>query len=359
MIDRMAILLTMTLWALANPGQPAQRSDPARQQDESVRGGATIQETPARPAVNVDEAIRLAIDALDRLGARSKTGEMQILVDQANDYIEAIQASDPTNPRLPYLLGRAYAFMGRRGDAVDQLLKFVNTRHSRNEWKAYRILGDLFVDEFPRLAQANYKKAAALNPTEPSVLFGLSICAFKLGDTEEAIRLAREVLTSDGGRTVRYISHLAALLNSAGRSKEAVREAKVALDLANASMRDYPGSHERLLAVDAQYRQIIDILQARLSEPSQGAVEDYLSLATYIRERARITQMLSLHDVLRVLMAGVDKTSPDTPPALLEQYGIVLAEVGRIDDAVEVFERLRSIDPDNAAATRWLDLLRP
>ena len=130
-----------------------------------------------------------------------------------------------------------------------------------------------------------------------------------------------------------------------------------------------PGMVTPLRTVDAQYRLLIEILQARVAQPvpeegegttleTQRVAEEYLSMATYVRERARITQMLSLHDVLGVLETGVDKTSPDTPPALLEQYGIVLAQVGRTEAAVEVFKRLQTSDPDSGRATEWLQRLQ-
>ena len=66
-----------------------------------------------------------------------------------------------------------------------------------------------------------------------------------------------------------------------------------------------------------------------------------------------------LHDVLRVIQAGVDKTAPDTPPALLEQYGIALAEVGRTDAATDAFQKLLKLDPNNKVATEWLTRLQP
>jgi Flp pilus assembly protein TadD len=69
--------------------------------------------------------------------------------------------------------------------------------------------------------------------------------------------------------------------------------------------------------------------------------------------------MLARHDVLHALETGVDRTAPDTLPALLAQYGIALAEAGRTADAVEVFQRLLSADQNNALAAEWLARLQP
>ena len=358
MAIRVPLFWMMPLWVSAILGQAVEPSEPPRQQAEPAQSAA-IQETSTEPAIGVDQAVRLAIDALDRLEARDESDALVPLTDEANRYIEVVEAKDAANPWLPYLYGRAYAIMGRRGDAVDQLVKFVETREGRNEWRAYRLLGDLFVDEFARLAKANYQKAKVLNPAEPTVLFGLSVCAFKLGDVEGAISLAREALQVDGAQTVRYVSHLAALLSADGQSNEAFKEAQRALALARTSMQAEPGAHGPLLVVDAQYQQMIDILQARVNEPAHTDISDYLRLAASVRQRTQIRQMLMLHDVLRVVEAGVDKTAPDTPPALLEQYGIVLAEVGRTDAAIGAFERLLGVDPDNSVAAEWLSRLRP
>jgi Flp pilus assembly protein TadD len=79
-----------------------------------------------------------------------------------------------------------------------------------------------------------------------------------------------------------------------------------------------------------------------------------MSLASYLRKRAEIRQKLALHEALRALEIGVESTAPNTPPALLEHHGIALAEVGRTGAAIEVFERLLELDPDNAVAREWL-----
>ncbi len=384
MAERISLLAAMLVLAGAAP------TPEAGEPGEST----AAPETSKEQEIGVEEAIRLAIDLLDRLEtgdvasphvgdansryrrpqggppASDKSDTPETLLERVSHYIEIVRADDPVNPFLPYLHGRVYAFAGRQGDAVEQLRKFVRTREGRNEWRAYRILGDLFVVEFPRLAKANYEKAAALNADEPSVLFGLSVCAFKFGAAGEAISKAREALAADGRKTIRYVSHLAILLKAAGSLGEARREAEQALRLAKEEMRSKPGVRAPLLVVNVQYQLLVDIMQARLAqaapERSEGAgtetarlVDDYLDLATYLRVQDRIAQMLSLHAVLSVIEDGVDRTSPDTPPALLEQYGIVLAEVGGTEAAIAVFEKLLKTNPNNPIAAEQLRRLRP
>lgn len=377
MPDRPRLLLTLltTISLLALPVSVSAVQQPRRPTGTDAKpagtgnpavGGAHPPKTPADDDFSVEEAIRLAIEALEYLEAGEETDTTETVLESANRYIEIVRTNEPANPSLPFLLGRVYAVAGRRGDAVDQLRGFVDTSVGRNEWRAYRILGDLFLGEYPRLAKGNYEKAAALNPKEPSVLFGLSACAVKLGATDEAIRLAEETVAADGKRSngfvdrlesrshIRYVSHLARLFKAVRRWEDAVREAERALDLAKKKVEARPGVLTPLKGVDAQYALLNEILQARLALPEEESPKDYLRLAESIRERVRITRLLALHDVLHWLEAGVNKTSPGTPPALLEQYGIVLAEVGRPEVAVGVFERLLASDPSNSVATEWL-----
>ncbi len=369
-------LPAILLLALAAGAQGVQQSGPARKSAghafaaDPRQAGATLPETRAEREISVEEAIPLAMDALERLEIEGETDATGTILYDANRYIEIVRASEPSNPWLPYLVGRAYVVMGRRRDAVEELGKFVETPLGRNEWLAYRILGDLFVSGFPRLAKANYAKAAALNAGEPSVLFGLSSCAAQFGAAEEAIRLAQEAVAADGSRTVRYVAHLAKLLQAVGQRDEAIREAQRALNVAKRAVETNPGVLAPLLTVDGQYALLIEIMQGLLdqavaqrthgrgADPTRRAA-NHLRLAAYIRERAIVVHEIARHDALRVLEAGVNETAPDTPPALMEQYGIALAEVDRTDSAVGVFLQLLAADPKNAVATDWLGRLRP
>ncbi len=369
--------LTAVLLLAAGAGvQAVQQTEPARKSPRSASPAEPLvvstaaPETPAGLEVSVQEAIQLAMVALERLENDGETDAAGAILSDANRYIEFVRASEPANPWLPYLVGRVYVITGRHRDAVEELGKFVETPIGRNEWLAYRILGDLLVSGFPRLAKNNYARAADLNVGEPSVLFGLSSCAAQLGAAAEAIQRAREAVAADGGRTVRYISHLANLLRAVGKWDEAIGEAERALDLAKQAVGTNPGTLGPLLTVDGQYELLIEIMQGLLeqnvAERTRGGSADatylatnHLRLAAYIRERAIVADKLARHDVLGALEAGVNRTAPLAPPALLEQYGMALAEVDRIDSAVAVFEQLLAADPHNAVAADWLGRLRP
>ncbi len=311
----------------------------------------------APPDLSVDEAIHRTLEALDNLEAARDRDAMVTTIAQVNRYTDIVRTAEPGNPWLHCLYGRAYALTGRRGDAIDQLQKFVQTREGRNDWPAHRVLGDLFVDQFPRLAQANYKKAAVLKPNEPRVLFGLSVCAGKTGNWEDALRLAEEAVAADGRRTVRYVNHLARLFMSRQRWGEARREAEAALGLARQAVAAEPGERAPLELLDAQYQLLIEALTGEVAESPQ-VVEGYLAALRYSRARADNALCIARFEMLRILKLGMEQSEPDPPPQLLEEYAKTLAEVGRPEAAVAAFERLLAADPVNAAARDSLNRLR-
>ena len=315
----------------------------------------------AQPAVDVkarvEQASRTALEILQRLEGRQEPDALRAGFEEVKRHLQVVQTDDPANPWLPYLYGRGYMLTGRRADAIDQLRRFVETREGRNEWKAHRLLGDLFVEEFPRLAKASYRKAVALKADEPGVLAGLSLCAFKEGDPDEALRLARSAAHADEQRSVRYVAHLARMLTVKQQWVEAESTAVASLALAENEARAQSGSRDALQEVESQCKLLIDLLQAKVSAAAATG-EDYQRMADYVRKRAEVGLKLSLHDALRALELGVNNTAPNTPPRLLEQYAVTLAEVGRTDDAIAAFEKLLTLEPSNSAAPVWLERLR-
>ena len=308
-------------------------------------------------ALQIEEIIRQASDALDRLESISDHDRQQQGLPAVEDRIALLRAEDPANPWLLYLVGRAYAIGGRGPDAAEQLRKFVETRAGRNEWGAYKILGDLFAESFPRLAKANYDKAVALKPNEPSLLLGLSVCDLKLGYNEKALEHAQQAVAADKAGGVAYVTQLAKVFAALGRRNEAETEAASALKLAQKSMRDHPGERDAVARVNTQHDLLIDILEARVRTTPQDATL-YLRLADQQRQRAETSSMLARYDALAVLETGIANTAPDPPLPLLERFAVELAELGRFDEARTRFQEILAKVPDNNIAQVWLDRLQ-
>jgi tetratricopeptide (TPR) repeat protein len=309
------------------------------------------------PAATLQEAYQAAIEELDRAEQVDPTELRTEALTEVNRRVVAVQGADPNHPRLPYLYGRLYALTGRRGDAIDQLRRFVESREGRSDWESHRRLGDLFIEEFPRLAQGSYERAAELKPGEPTVLAGLSLAAYKVGRIDDALRLAKEAADADGRKTVRIVSHLARMFIAKQQWADAQRAGEQAMELAKGDVKAQPGARRPLSVLDSQYQLAIDLLQARVNEKVAGT-DDFLKLAAYVRQRNDLIRRINLHEVLRVLESGVKATAPATPTRLLLEYAVTLADVGRKDEAIATLEKLLAADPTNAAAQEQLDRLK-
>ena len=348
MIVRLLLLATTLVVSLQTDGVAPAYAQAVPTQDSSATP-QVFRDEPATPA----EALRRANDFLDMIDGPASIEITQSLMDQYNAHVAAFQKLDPDSAWLDYLHARSFAMAGRRMDAAEHLRKFVDSPEGRNEWRAHRLLGDAFVAEFPRLAKGSYDKALQLNPNEPGVLYGLSVCTYKLGDATEAVRLARESVAADGRKTIRYVANLASLLQATGDLGGALREARASLDLALAQVAEKSAGRADLLFADGQYGLTLSILQARTRAPGDPNADDFLHLARLIHDRAALAGRLAQLDVVAVLESGVERT-PDTPAALLEAYAVSLAAVGRANDARRVFERLLEVDPTSMTATEGL-----
>ncbi len=347
-----ALLLALCLTTAAKAWQPP----PGGGSDEPTSDTSTGPQSPEL-GLTAEEAIQAAIEAIDRLDALSDVDAKQATVAEINRYIAHAQEQDPANAWLTYVFGRLYLSVGRLADARDQLLKFAQTREGKNHWRSQRILGDLFVDAWPRLAQRHYEKAAALKPNEPSVLTGLATCAFKLGDFDKAVRCARETVVADGRRNVDYLDRLARMLLERELWEEAQREAAYALELALGEVRDHPDMPGPLRLLHGQYDLMIDLAEARISQHPEAAV-NYLDLNRHMSERAQVLLTLSHHERLAMLELGLGRTESQPSPALLVACAIELAQVGRRDEAIATFQRAVALDPDNPTAREWLNRLQ-
>ncbi len=338
------LMMTAASTARAAPHQPVpQKSAPAS--------------APAAPAESIEELVQNADSQLDRLAALDADDRDAIEQTWAEveNALQSLEARAPDHARLAYLKARAMAYTGRNGDAVTQIRRFLDSREGRNEWKAHRLLGDLFVDEFPQLSRSAYGKALELNPGEPSVLFGLSRCAHKLGQMDEAVTLARRAVEAQPD--ARYFAHLARLFAARRQWPEARQAALLAVDHARQTLRDHPGRRAPAAELDVQLRNLVDVLQLRMRDVVPNA-DDYLELAGALAERAANANLLANFDRVSILAQAVRHLHPDAPVALREQYATALVEVGRRRDAADEFAAILESDPSSAVAVYWLERLK-
>lgn len=315
---------------------------------------------PSQPtsAQGSSETVMKARNLIDQIDINMADAPTKEQLDEIDQLIEEVQATDPGNAWLSYLLGRSYALKGRNGDAIDQLRKFVSTRDGRTDWKAFRVLGDLFVTEFPRLAKANYEKAAELMPNEPSVLTGLSNCANRSGNLDDGIRLAREAARADGYKSVRYAHRLSRALMFKQEWDEAEIEANKALAVAEDRVKKQPGNRSYLQVLGEQYGLFIELYTGRIASSTTVDPQAYMKLVDYMGYRADVVNRLSRHDQIAVLENAMEKSGENTPAALGVKYAQMLAETGRIADAIAEYERILAKEPENESAQTGLKRLR-
>lgn len=320
--------------------------------------GTTPSAAAPAPGQNPGEAVQKARTIIDQLDANLADAPTKEQLAEIDRLIEEVQTADPGNAWLSYLLGRSYALKGSNGDAIDQLRKFVSTRDGRTDWKAQRVLGDLFVTEFPRLAKAHYEKAAELMPNEPSVLTGLSNCANRSGNLDEGIRLAREAARADGYRNVRYAHRLARALMFKQEWDEAEVEANKALRVAEDRVKKQPGNRTHLQVLNEQYGLFIELYSGRIASSTTLDTHAYLRLVEFMGYRADVTNRLARHDQLAVLEGALAKSGGNSPTELRVKYAEVLAEAGRTQDALAEYESILAKEPGSEPAQAGLNRLR-
>lgn len=308
--------------------------------------------------VDPDDAIRKAIQSLESIDTDQDEEQNGRFFEQATTYIQQARKADPSHPRLPFVRGWAFVKAGRNRLARAELQNFVETRAGRNEWRAFLLLGDLFVDQYPQLAKAQYEKAAVLKPGESGITFGLARAASFLGNASDAVELARTAVRLDGRSDVSYVGFLADALTANGQWDEAEREAKSAIALASRNANRRTGRRTPLVVLDNQYKRLIQINQAKIGA-MEGATSNFLTIAKTIRLRAGVAQKLVLHEIHAVLEQAVELAGDAAPLELLQQYGAALADIERKDEAIGVFERILALDPDNAEAKSRIQELRP
>ncbi len=326
----------------------------ADQPIENEQAVDEVEATESTAAVTAEQALELANEALDGVGLLTDDAERKAAFTRIQELLTLLETQKPNDPGTMFLSARVAVAAGRVLDAIEKLQAYLQTSEGRTDWHAHKLLGDLYLREYPQMASSSYKKALALKPSEPAVLLGLSNCLYQLGRRADAVAKARQAVQAES--STRTHAQLARMLLSDSNLAQAQVEAEKALELAIAAKDEASMSRGQIQVIDTQYKLLVEILQARLAGVNPDP-QIYTKLAQQLRERADVVRKLALFDVFRALEAGIAAADDKPSAALREHYGITLAEIGRKDEAIEVLQKLLNDHPDRLTTQRALQAL--
>jgi Flp pilus assembly protein TadD len=197
--------------------------------------------TAANRAVNIPEFVNMPLDGIDKIDPQAT--EFYSLFDQAfalvqnNKIPEAIQVFrsaiqlDPDDPQAHYDLGTVLSGIDRDRDALDEFrrastLEPENTLYLEHFAVSLALNGDLDG------AVTQLQKAIAFQPTSSECRFNLGFALESKGDFAAAVAPFEKAVELSGGKNARFLAELAKVYDKTGRSADAVKAARQALDLA-------------------------------------------------------------------------------------------------------------------------------
>lgn len=351
MMSRPILQILCLTFVLARSAEaPAQTPDPQAPASHST----TTQDTT--PQLTVDQARQRAMAAFEELRGGVEADRGEALLDEIRSYEQVIMALEPDNAWLGYIRGRLAIAVGRSSAGSRLLLAFVDLREGRNEWTAFRELGDIFVAAYPSMADGFYRTADELNAGQPSVLLGRARAASELGDLTRASEFAAAAIRADTTRSVDYPGELARILLRNGQVAEALNQAEEARRRAEQELKGNPGGRREAVKLDRTYALLLDVLGSLMRETPMVS-DYYLHAARTVNSRSQVRRLITLHDALAVLELGIARGAPKMN--LLMETGAIEEMLGRVTRAVQAYQQVLEIDPNHAGAKQKLEALLP
>lgn len=311
---------------------------------------------PRADAADVQSRFEAIEEKLDQLEAYVTLDQRRQLLDEVDVMLKDFKADYPRNDYSSYLRGRMLAVLGRPREAATNLQDFVETRRGRTDWEAHLRIGDLLVDEYPRLAQSYYARADELRPLEPRVRFGLARSNARYGKREDAIRIVRELIASDASDNPDFRKFLASTLLAEQSWEEAEQAAVDALRALRRELDEHPEAVESLVDISDMLTVRIQSRRAimALSEPTP---DDSMTVAQLLVERIENREIISLLEPLRLLEEAIQERVSNGR-AIPASMRLALAElqirVNRKEQAKAELKTILETQPDHEGATLLL-----
>jgi len=300
-----------------------------------------------------DEALNKAMEVVTGLEESDRDPD-QVQEERA-EYVETLAIADrileidPLNKTAGYVKGRLLILSGRPRAALPMIEDYVTDPAGLNDWRAYKILGDLYLSSFPKHAVSKYRQAIALAENEADPVIGLARAQLKLNDPTSAVEHAQDAIRLDKKGESSYHATLAEALMMDKKFEDAARAAEAAVKMSEEDIGRNPERKSLLVELQANYDlrlECVSQLAALYPERADYIVE----LAQIWQDKADLERVVSYHQA--VLMIERSKTNPQLKVSaeLLYEEARLNRLVSRDDKALIALEELLQLDPTFAPA---------
>ncbi len=263
--------------------------------------------------------------------------------------IDRILEIDPLNKTASYVKGRLHILAGRPRSALPMIEEYVNDPAGLNDWRAYKILGDLYISSFPKHAVSKYRQAIQLAENEAEPVIGLARAQLKLSNPKEAVENAQNAIRLDKKGESSYHATLAEALMMDKKFEDAARASEAAVKMSEEDISRNPEIKSLLVDLQTNYDlrlQCVSQLAALYPERADYVVQ----LAQIWQDKADLERVVAYHQA--VLMIERSKTNPQlkVSPELLYEEARLNRLVSRNDKALIALDELLKLDPNFAPA---------
>jgi tetratricopeptide (TPR) repeat protein len=307
------------------------------------------------PATNADDALKRARQAIKKAEERGTDATTQL--DIAKAYLQQADRFDANDAVIEYLYARMNILVGYRREGFKKIDDYVLTAEGRNDWEAYKILGDLHLQaKYYVMAEDKYKIALRLAPNEPSIFIGLARVATKRSLRQDALEYAAKAVELNPRDAEAHEIHAAALatLSRFDLAKAAIQKA---IDQTQSELSQDLGNRSKLDLFQKRLETLQQVLKAIIDRDPKAATA-YVELHKCMNLQIQARNLADEQSSFEVLKQGVEKTRPDTPSDLMFEYALQASKFGRTQDAITLLEDHLKDHSSDDKAKEMLEMLR-
>ncbi|GJM26945.1 MAG: hypothetical protein DHS20C16_33600 [Phycisphaerae bacterium] len=330
-------LLATPSWVTAQTDDPATPADGAGNYD----------------GLSLEEALSKALEIVTDLEDSDR--DPDVLLEETPEYVETmvlverVLEIDPLNKTAGYLNGRLLILTGRPRAALPMIEEYVADPAGQNNWRAYKILGDLYLASFPKHAVSKYRQAIALAENEPEPVIGLARAQLRLNNAKPAVERAQDAIRLDKKGEASYQATLAQALMLDKKFEDAARAAEAAVKMSEGDIARDP-SNKLLLAEMQEHYDLRLQCVSQLAGLYPERADYIVQLAQIWQDKADLERVVSYHEAIVIIERSRTNPLLKVSPELLYEQARLNRLVSRDDKAMTALEELLQLNPDFAPA---------